>query len=102
MADQDTLHAVELESRDAEEMGAQFDSERKTFWAMREQLLGRYEGEYVAVYEGRVVDHDKDKLTLGLRVYRQHGYKPIYVQLVTRQGLPVKRLASTNRLAPRL
>lgn len=97
MSDQDTLDAVELDSPDAEEMSAQFESEKKTFWAMKEQLLDRYEGEYVAVYEGKVVDHDKDKLTLGLRVYGNHGYKPIYVQLVCRQGLPVKRLNSPRR-----
>ena len=61
---------------------------------MREQLLSQYEGQYVAIHKGQVVDHDSDKLRLGLRVYRQFGYQPIYVQLVTREEIPVKRIAS--------
>jgi len=101
MAPQDTQPAVELECDDASETDAQFEAEKKTFWALREQLLDQYEGQYVAVYQGRVVDHDRDKLRLGLRVYQQFGYRPIYVQMVGRQGLPVKRLASPRRLERR-
>src|SRR2546428_1066011 len=41
--------------------------------ALREQLLDRYDGEYVAIHQGRVVDHDTDKLKLGLRVYQRFG-----------------------------
>lgn len=94
MSHQNTLPPGEIEPDDSQATGTQFEAERKSFRAMIEQLLDRHEGEYVAVYHGRVVDHDKDKLQLGLRVYRQFGYKPIYVQLVSRQGLPAKRLAS--------
>ena len=35
-----------------------------------------------------------DKLRLGLRVYRQIVYQPIYVQLVTREEIPARRIAS--------
>lgn len=98
MSHQDTLPPVELERDELQPMSAQFEAERKSFWAMRDQLLDRYEGEYVAVYHGRVVDHDLDKLRLGLRIYEQLGYKPIYVQLVSRQGLPIKQFASPRRL----
>jgi hypothetical protein len=97
MSHQETLPPGELEPDDSQTNGTQFEAERRSFRAMREQLLDRHEGEYVAVYQGRVVDHDKDKLQLGLRAYRQFGYKPIYVQLVSRQELPVKRLASPRR-----
>jgi len=94
MAQHDALSAVELDLDDHAEMDAQFEAEKKTFWAMRDQLLDKYEGQYVAVYQGRIVDHDDDKIRLGLRVYQQFGYQPIYVQLVSRQGLPVKQLVS--------
>jgi hypothetical protein len=98
MAHQDTLPAVELERDGALEMNAQFEAEKKAFWAMREQLLDQYEGQYVAVHQGRIIDHDSDKLRLGLRVYQQFGYRPIYAQLVSRQGLLTRRLASPRRL----
>jgi hypothetical protein len=100
MAQQETLLAVELERDELSENAALFEAEKKTFWAMRERLLDEYEGEYVAIHQGSVVDHDTDKLKLGLRVYQRFGYRPIYVQLVSCQGLPVKWLASPLWTAP--
>ena len=96
MAQPDTLLEVELERDD--ENAALFEAEKKAFWALRGQLLDQYEGQYVAIHQGRVVDHDTDKLKLGLRIYRRFGYQPIYVQLVSRHGLPVKWLSSPRRL----
>jgi hypothetical protein len=92
MAQPDTLLEVELERDDKNT--TLFEAEKKAFWALRGQLLDQYEGQYVAIHQGRVVDHDTDKLKLGLRVYWRFGYQPIYVQLVSRQGLPVKWLSS--------
>jgi Family of unknown function (DUF5678) len=97
MAQQETLPAVELEHDEASENAALFEAEKRTFWALRERLLDQYEGEYVAIHQGRVVDHDTDKIKLGLRVYKRFGYRPIYVQLVSRQGLPVKWQVSPRR-----
>ena len=97
MAQPDTLPAVELAPDDASEKSARFEAEKKSFWALREQLLDQYEGQYVAIHEGCVVDHDPDKIRLGLRVYRKLGYQPIYVQWVSRRGLPVRRFASPRR-----
>jgi len=100
MSQQDTSLVVELERDEVSENAALFEAEKKCFWALREQLLDQYEGQYVAIHQGRVVDHDTDKLKLGLRVYQRFGYLPIYVQLVSRQGLPVKWLASPRHVEP--
>ena len=97
MTQLDTLPAVEFEQGGGAATSGQFESDKAAFWASREQLLTEYEGQYVAVHLGQVVDHDTDKLKLGLRVYEQFGYRPIYVQLVSRQELPLKRLASPRR-----
>lgn len=94
MMPQETLFEVELSLNDGSESCDMFEVEKRAFEAMREQLLSKYEGQYVAIYKGQFVDHDADKLRLGLRVYRQFGYRPIYVQLVTREELPTKRIAS--------
>jgi hypothetical protein len=98
MAQPDTSLVVELERDEIAENAALFEAEKKCFWALREQLLAQYEEQYVAIHQGRVVDHDTDKLRLGLRVYQRFGYLPIYVQLVSRQGLPIKWLASPRRV----
>jgi hypothetical protein len=94
MSQQEILSAVELVPGPKVEVDVQFEAEKKAFWAMKDQLLGQYEGQYVAVHEGQVVDSDPDKLRLGLRIYARFGYQPIYVQLVSRQELPIKQLAS--------
>jgi hypothetical protein len=97
MTQQATLLVVELEPDARTAQDALFEAEKQSFWAMREQLLTQYEGQFVAIHQGRVVDHDQGKLQLGLRVYRQFGYQPIYVQLVSREGLPVQWLSSPLR-----
>jgi len=61
---------------------------------MHSQLLPRYEGKYVAVLNGQVVDSDTDERALVQRVYQKFGYQPLYVQLVTLGSLPVYRLMS--------
>ena len=94
MTPQETMFEVELPLNDASESCDMFEAEKRAFEAMREQLLSQYEGQFVAIYKGQVVDHDFDMLRLGLRVNCQFGYGPIYVQLVTCEELPTKRIAS--------
>lgn len=98
MMTQETLPAVELETDETATLNARFEAEKKAFQAMKERLLEQYEGLYVAVHDGRVIDYDADKLKLGLRVYKQFGYQPVYVQRVSREGLPIRHLASPQRM----
>lgn len=57
---------------------------------MYPELLQHYEEQYVAIYQGQVIDHDQDKVTLALRVYQTHGYQPIFVHYVSRRR-PIQR-----------
>jgi hypothetical protein len=100
MTSEETLPAVELEIEGDFETNDSFEVEKRAFWTMWGQMLDRFEGQYVAVHQGRIVDYDSDKIRLGLRVYRQFGYTPIYFQLVTRQLLPVAHLLSPRRNPP--
>lgn len=75
---------------------AQFAREKQAFWAMHEAMLQQYEGQYVAVYEGKVVDSDQDKVALALRIYRTYGYVPIFVHLVSRHASPVRSIYSPH------
>ena len=57
-------------------------AETQTFWAMHDDLLKAYPGEYIALYLGRVVAHDKDVSRLEERVREQFGLLPVLIAAV--------------------
>jgi len=57
-------------------------AETKTFWAMHDELLKAYPGEYIALYLGRVVAHDKDVSRLEEGVREQFGLLPVLISAV--------------------
>ena len=59
-------------------------SEMDAFQAQLPALLAAYPDQYVAIHEGRVIDHDTDLRTLHSRVYASMGAVPILLQKVTR------------------
>src|SRR5207244_4262964 len=67
MPEQGEVHTVVLEQQSHgahSEAEAKFASERQAFWAMHAQLVSMYEGKYVAVLHGQVVDSDGDERAL--------------------------------------
>ena len=70
----------------------QFESELRAFESMRESLQKDYAGRFVAVYQGRVLDSDKDKRALGKRVFAKYGRAPIYFQEVGPDPVPAVRV----------
>lgn len=64
-----------------------FEQEREAFLRIKDDLLERemHVEEFIAIYEGQVVDHDTDIVELASRVYRQYGYVPIYMDKVERE-----------------
>lgn len=48
----------------------------------RPKLLQRYRGEYVAIVDRAVVDHDRDFSALSERVFGRFGYRSIYMPRV--------------------
>ena len=104
MAEQEAIYSVDLHLSHEADKSAQddrFAAERQAFWSMHSQLLERYEGKYVAILNGKVVDSDADKRALAQRLYRQFGYQPIYVQPVTAASLPIYRMSSSRRIVRR-
>jgi len=55
------------------------------FQANREKLLAEYEGKYIAILGGKVMDTDEDFSVLAERVYSRYGYKDIYMPKVERK-----------------
>lgn len=65
------------------------DLEKAPFWKevaafrqMPRSAYCQYDGQYVAVYDGRIVDADSDEGKLALRFYRDFGYVPVYIHKV--------------------
>jgi len=59
--------------------------EAQTFRRKLAQLLKRYEGQFVALYQGRVVGHGPDDEELAKRMYERLGDAPFYIARVERQ-----------------
>ena len=57
--------------------------ETEAYWAMQPDLIARFAGEYVAVHQGQVVDHDSDPVGLEQRIAERLGDVPILIAAVT-------------------
>lgn len=64
------------------------------FEAHRSELAHRYAGEYVAIINRDVIDHDASFEALATRVFRKHGPRPVCMPLV---GRTVVRVRSPRR-----
>jgi hypothetical protein len=56
--------------------------EADAFRNLHPELMVKYPGEYVAIYQGQVIDHDTDQLALFLRIDEQFPHTPVLIQQV--------------------
>jgi len=49
------------------------------------RLVSKYDGEYVAVFERRVVDHDRSLSSLAKRVKKKFPFERILVEFVSKE-----------------
>ena len=63
-----------MNSRDRQIVEKGFDQDRQDYWAMRDQLLVKYPGKWVAVHKGRVVSVADDPLTIMEQALAEDGY----------------------------
>ena len=54
-------------------------AETEAFWDMHDELVSKYEGEHVALYQGEIVSHDADASTLERRVREEYGELPVLI-----------------------
>jgi len=57
--------------------------ELRAFEQMLDQLLPEYEGQYVAIHEGKVIDSDPELMVLHHRVYSKILVLPVLFKKVT-------------------
>jgi hypothetical protein len=51
-----------------------FDADKETYWSMRDELLVKYRGKWVAVHKGRVVAVGDDPVSIMDEAIREDGY----------------------------
>ena len=92
----DAMNIGEKILKEATDLGTgneEWEENRRAFWRMHSELLAQgYEGKWVAIHQGRVVDSDKNADTLLKRVRERFGYVPVYIQQVPPESLPVYKL----------
>jgi Family of unknown function (DUF5678) len=62
-----------------------FAAEEQVFHRKREHLLRRYEGQFVALYQGRVVGHSKDDEELAKQMFEKLGDARFYIVKVEKE-----------------
>lgn len=68
--------------------------EQAAYQAMLSELLTNYKGQYVALHQGGVVDHDTDKIALVMRLDQTHPDAVVLVRQVTEEPEKVLRMRS--------
>jgi hypothetical protein len=77
---------------------SKWEQERSAYWRLLPTLVSQYRDQYVAIHEGQVVASGTNQVELALRVYRQFGYVPIYVGLVSDEPWRMFRVPSPRVL----
>ena len=68
---------------------ADFVRDQSAFWNMFDELLKKYEGQYVVIHKETVVASSSDKITALVSAYKKLGYVPVYAHRVSREPEPV-------------
>jgi hypothetical protein len=79
-------------------LSPKFCRERDAFRALLPSLLAEYDGKFVAVHEGKVVDSGDDQIAVARRCYAKFGYIPIYVGKVSSTPIPPALIPSPSRV----
>ena len=66
-----------------EEWAAALEDEERAFKRQLDGLMERYEGEYVAMYRGKVAAHGKDDSKVFEQAHKLLGYVPFFIVLVS-------------------
>ena len=77
--------AIQRKRKEQELIEEPFVAEERAFYRKRAYLLQRYEGQFVALYQGRVVGHGPDDEELARQTYEKLGDVPFYIQKVEKE-----------------
>ena len=66
--------------------------ESERFRAIHSKLYAQYARQYIAMRDGRVLDHDDELSALHERIHKRFGHAPILIAPVTDEPLPEFRV----------
>ena len=91
-----------LEEQLWEAKNKKINEEAERFRAKHAELLAQYAGQYVAMRDGLVIDHDPDLIALHGRIRSQYGDEPILMAPVTSEPVQTFRVigARQQRVQP--
>lgn len=67
---------------ETDELEDGFEAEAAAFDLLKASLLEQFGGQYVAVYQGKVVASGRDRFALLRQVHQEFGPVPCYIDLV--------------------
>ena len=70
--------------------------EIEAYKAMHPELVKKYLGQYVAIYQGQLVDHDADPVALHRRVAAEFPHKTLLSRLDQEEAEPVLHMRSPH------
>jgi hypothetical protein len=82
--DEILAEAVRLYLWEAERQ--KIEQESAAYRRQHAQLKRQYLGQYIAVHEGQVADHDSDFAALRRRIRQQYGHTPVMITRVEEQS----------------
>ena len=85
-----------LDESETSEMTQAFEIEVAAFEQMRAELLTQYAGQYVAIYQGKVVASGSEKLALLDKVREQYGNVVCYIEKVATDSPRTVRMPSVR------
>ena len=62
-----------------------FAADERAFYKMHARLLQRYQGQFVAVYQGRVIGHGSSDEELARRMFEKFGDAQFFIQRVEKE-----------------
>jgi Family of unknown function (DUF5678) len=71
-----------------------WERERRAFRALLPELRAKYDGQFVAIKDGKVVASGTDRVAVALEAYSRVGYGPLYLGHVTDSPPPPVRIPS--------
>jgi hypothetical protein len=74
----DSIVLVDVEETDGENALA-VDREEAAFKRLHPMLREQYFGQYVAIYQGKLIDHDSDQVALFIRTQEKHPDEFVWI-----------------------
>lgn len=73
------------------------NEEAERFRTKHSELFAQYNGQYIAMRDGVVLDHDSDLVTLNQRIRAQYGDEPILIAPVNSEPMQVIKVLGARR-----